>query len=117
LFFESHESAVAQLFSLGGLSFEQFGMQSVQQQTKGNMKTLTLKRIGVALAFGAIIMAIVLQSCTDSFITINRQGEHGQVLFHWPVILAVLLHFSGLVCLSWPSSSRRQAGRFDTQAA
>ena len=81
------------------------------------MKTLTLKRIGVVLSFGAIVMAIVLQTFTDSFITISRHGEHGAILFHWPVILAVLMHLTGLVCLSWPSSSHEQAGRLEAQAA
>ena len=67
-----------------------------------NMNTTKLKPLGIILAFGAVIMGVLLQSFTDSFISLHHDGAHGAIIFHWPVFLVIILHFTGLVCLAWP---------------
>ena len=67
------------------------------------MNTTKLKPLGIGLAFGAIIAGVLLQVFTDSFITLHHNGTHGAILFHWPVFVAIMLHFTGLVCLAWPT--------------
>ena len=95
--------AVAELGSFGGVT-----SATERTTTKVTMRTLTPKRIGAVLAFGAIIIAVVLQVFTHSFISVYRSPDgRGMIEFHWPVFVLALLHLIGLVCLAWPSRKQR----------